>query len=65
MNLEVDEEWDDKSPLWDWELGVLKGMLQVSEILGKNQDFHNQVMPPSYTNNHLPLKILESGPAKT
>lgn len=25
MNLELDEEWDDKSPLWGWELGVLKG----------------------------------------
>lgn len=34
MNLEVDEEWDDKSPLWGWELGVLKGLLyQVSQIL--------------------------------
>lgn len=34
MNLEVDEEWDDKSPLWGWELGVLKRLLwQVSEIL--------------------------------
>lgn len=24
MNLEVDEEWDDKNPLRGWELGVLK-----------------------------------------
>lgn len=24
MNLEVDEEWDDKSPLWGWELGAFK-----------------------------------------
>lgn len=33
MNLEVDEEWDDKSPLWGWELGVLKKLLQeVSDI---------------------------------
>lgn len=34
MNLEVDEEWDDKNLLWDWELELLKRVvIENSEIL--------------------------------